>query len=319
VLICISHFPQIHRINILRSTYGISFAHVFITLIFIISQLCMHLMGLTFQFSAINCIRDGSLTGFDVLGALLPLLQTVALCIGSLALYAHHSPPVELIQKGTNTTSFTLFLRFPSSPPNVNGTNTNSRIWTQSSRIISLTLLTLHTILFLIPIVFIAATDPSEVIIFGFLVMIYVLILWPLIPLLAVGRTIPQVAALWQHRSVLKSTSLSLPSIGLQAIAYPLLGLSWCISVRNLPPWVYNCQETWSRGWYCCSGWRWLPYVIAGAGELVSLGVYAFSIWRYRQVAEVGEAENVAGDDEKVKDITESTPLLHARDPAKLS
>ena len=85
-IIC-SYIPQIHCIITKSSTWGIASNYILFNTLFTASQLTLILYLSGYGFPALECIGSNKLKGLDAYGAVLGLVQTSVLWLGSLSMF----------------------------------------------------------------------------------------------------------------------------------------------------------------------------------------------------------------------------------------
>lgn len=108
----------------------------------------------------------------------------------------------------------------------------------------------------------------------------FCLILWsiPFVPLslvFVIVQFIPQIRSTWTIR---KPSSMDISTLGLQAILFVLLGVSWSYRLRSQYDSIFSEAFVFPFGWYYTFGWRYFNFILYGLGQGV-----LFSICIYRK------------------------------------
>ena len=164
-----------------------------------------------------------------------------------------------------------------------------------------------YTLIFLAPAVAICLPSPDKVemgkaIFIGFTSRYHI----PVVTILATAQFLPQVKLAWQLRGKLGSTSMSTWTIGSQMVIFVLLGIGSRIRVGKIGVGFTHAWMIRSlTDWYLMIGWRCVPYVVYGLGQVVLFALILYYKWKIA-IDAGGNFEHTIGA------TTEYSPLLQA-------
>ena len=182
----------------------------------------------------------------------------------------------------------TLFVLYPSNPPSTKRTSheipyssvtsaESSRAW--NSHKASLTFILTYIVIFLLPILLIALPKPSRYDLgigwfFGFTSFYHI----PATLVLVITQFVPQIALAWRLRHDLKSTSISIWTLGSQMILFALLAISWRLRLGTIGTgWTSEWTIRGPTDWYEQMGWRYFNYAVFAVGQAVLFVIYISS------------------------------------------
>ena len=140
----------------------------------------------------------------------------------------------------------------------------------------SLTFIITYIVIFLSPAVLIALPTPSQFdfsigAFLGFTSFYHV----PATLVLVTTQALPQIALAWRLRHDLKSTSISVWTLGSQTILFALLGISWRLRLGIIGAgWTSEWTIKGPADWYELIGWRCFNYAIFAIGQAVLFVTY---------------------------------------------
>jgi len=125
-----------------------------------------------------------------------------------------------------------------------------------------------NALIFLLPYLAIALPTPKENIMLGVYVTTTSFVGIPLMVVFVIAQVRPEISTIWSLRRHLGLSSLSLWTLGIQMVAFMLLGLSWVIRIGKRGT-GYNSDTPHYDPftWYFLTGWRWVNYLLYGLGQ----------------------------------------------------
>lgn len=126
-------------------------------------------------------------------------------------------------------------------------------------------------VIFLLPVVAIALPTPSRFdvgigVFLGFTSFYHI----PTTLVLVTTQFLPQIALAWRLRHDLKSTSISVWTLGLQMVLFVLLGISWRLRLGIIGTgWTSDWTIKGPADWYQWVGWRCFNYTLFAFGQAV--------------------------------------------------